>query len=246
MDIILYGTGKYFENYMACYGVDRKPLFAIDSDESKWGTEKLGVAIKTPQEVLKLVPYTYYVIICMADAQSAIDTLKGMNVTDYQRYYKIPIEQRQILTLEDGVMQPASETAHYKVGYVPGVFDMFHAGHLNLLRNAKSRCEYLIAGVLTDELIYHFKKKKPIIPYAQRAAIIADVRYVDRVVPVDFENTRKIDAWHRMHYDCHFSGDDHGTDWTVDAAQLKEVGARMEFFKYSTCNSTTNIRKQLQ
>ena len=118
-------------------------------------------------------------------------------------------------------------------------------GHLNLLRRSKSQCEYLIAGVLTDELFEHFKKRKPVIPYEQRAAIVSAVSYVDRVVPVDFSNTYKIDAWKRYHYDCHFSGNDHGADWTRDLEQLREVGADMEFFEYTTATSSTAIRGKM-
>lgn len=134
----------------------------------------------------------------------------------------------------------------YKRGYVPGVFDLFHMGHLNLLKNSKDRCEYLIAGVLTDELVEHFKGKKPMIPYEERAAIVAAIRYVDEVIPVTFENTRKIDAWHQLHYDCHFSGNDHGPDWDNDLRQLREVGSNMEFFSYTKGISSSALKRQMK
>lgn len=133
----------------------------------------------------------------------------------------------------------------YKRGYVPGVFDLFHVGHLNLLKNSKERCEYLIAGVLTDELVEHFKGKKPMIPYEERAAIVAAIKYVDEVIPVTFENTRKIDAWHQLHYDCHFSGSDHGPDWDNDLRQLREVGSNMEFFSYTKGISSSALKRQM-
>lgn len=133
----------------------------------------------------------------------------------------------------------------YKVGYVPGVYDMFHTGHLNLLKNSKARCGYLIAGVLTDELAAHFKHRLPVIPYEERAAIVEAVRYVDEVIPVTFENTKKIDAWKQIHFDCHFSGDDHGPDWTKDLIQLQKVGSAMEYFPYTKGISSTEIRQIL-
>lgn len=133
----------------------------------------------------------------------------------------------------------------YKVGYVPGVFDLFHTGHLNLLKKSKERSEYLIAGVLTDELTAHFKHSLPIIPFEERIAIVESVRYVDRAIPVTFENTKKLDAWKQIHFDCHFSGDDHGADWVRDMAQLREVGAAMEYFPYTKGISSTEIKQIL-
>lgn len=132
----------------------------------------------------------------------------------------------------------------YKIGYVPGVFDLFHVGHLNLIRRSKQRCEYLIVGILTDELVEHFKHKRPYIPYEQRAAIVAAIREVDEVVAVDFHNTRKIDAWNLYHFDCHFSGNDHGPDWKKDLEQLRSVGSNMEFFEYTQGVSSTQIKQQ--
>ena len=193
-------------------------------------------------------------IICMADATDAIKQLEAMQIYDYQKYYRVPIEKRVVLDAYGNVCGEISADTNdrhentgkpYKIGYVPGVFDLFHVGHLNLLRSCKERCDYLIAGVLTDELVVHFKRKKTVIPYEQRAAIIEAVKYVDRVVPVDFSNTRKIDAWHKYHYDCHFSGNDHGADWEADRKQLEEVGANMEFFTYTACVSSTKIKAEL-
>ena len=80
------------------------------------------------------------------------------------------------------------------IGYTAGVYDMFHVGHLNLLKNAKACCDYLIVAVSTDELTEAYKHKKPIIPFAERAAIVEAIRYVDKVVPqisVDVEGKKQ-------------------------------------------------------
>ena len=238
--IILFGTGKYFDNYMICYGIDRRPYFAVDNDASKVGTTKRGISINPPESLEKLPKESFYVVICTAYRSPIEKQLETMGITDYQAYYPVP--------LEDDVRNKSliNNCKPYKIGYVPGAFDLFHIGHLNLLRNSKMKCEYLIAGVLTDELIEHFKGKKPVIPFAQRAAIVESIKYVDRVVPVDFSNTVKIDAWHKYHFDCHFSGNDHGADWTVDIKQLAEVGSKIEFFQYSGANSSTQIKKELE
>lgn len=239
--IILFGTGNYFENYMLCHGLEerKRPLFAVDNRKEVVGTQKWGVEIQAPEKLRELPPNSFYVVICSARYKEIAEQLESMGVTDYQYYRPVPVESNSLPEeLQGG--KP------YEIGYVPGVFDLFHVGHLNLLRNSKSRCEYLIAGVLTDELTEYFKKRRPVIPYAQRAAIVEAITYVDRVVPVDFTNTYKIDAWHRYHFDCHFSGNDHGADWTVDLQQLREVGSNMEFFAYTQATSTTQIRGDIQ
>ena len=96
------------------------------------------------------------------------------------------------------------EKKKYKVGYTTGVYDMFHVGHLNILRRAKEQCEYLIVGVSTDENVQTYKHKTPVIPYDQRAEIVHAIRYVDEVVPQ--ENMDKFAAWEKLHFDaqrCH-------------------------------------------
>ena len=111
------------------------------------------------------------------------------------------------------------------IGYTTGVFDMFHIGHLNILRAAKSQCDYLIVGVSTDELVRQEKNKTPVIPYEERAAIVNAIRYVDQVVPQ--ENKDKLAAWQRYHFDKMFVGSDwQGTpQWQRFEAQFAEAGA---------------------
>lgn len=94
----------------------------------------------------------------------------------------------------------------YKIGYTTGVFDMFHIGHLNLLRRAKEQCEYLIVGVSTDELVESYKHKRPIIPFKQRMAIVGAIKYVDRVVPQT--SMDKLIALRELHFDVMFHGDE--------------------------------------
>jgi len=240
-DIIVFGTGEYFENYMVCNGPEtgRMPAFAVDNDPARIGSRRLGVEVKSPEVLRELNRDSFYVVICCAGHEEIGRQLEAMGIWDYQYYRPVPVED---------VCGPegAAESKAYRTGYVPGVFDLFHIGHLNLLRRSKSRCEYLIAGVLTDELVEYFKRKKPVIPYAQRAAIVGAVCYVDRVVPVDFSNTYKIDAWKRYHFDCHFSGNDHGADWSRDLEQLRAVGSNMEFFEYTRAVSSTMIKEKVR
>ena len=133
----------------------------------------------------------------------------------------------------------------YRVGYVPGVFDLFHTGHLRLLERCRERCEYLIVGVLTDELAEYYKGKRPVISCENRMRVIGGLRCVDRVIPVTFENTDKIKAWEQLHYDCHFSGDDHVGHWNDVMEELRKRGSDMEFFSYTEGISSTSIREKL-
>lgn len=133
----------------------------------------------------------------------------------------------------------------YKIGYVPGVFDLFHVGHLNLINRCAQVSEYLIAGVLTDELVYHFKKKNPVIPFEQRYEIVKAIKGVDEVVRVDFSNTVKMDAWKLYHYDAYFSGSDHGSEWDLEKEELRKVGSDIVYFPYTQETSSTMIRRQL-
>lgn len=131
----------------------------------------------------------------------------------------------------------------YKVGYVPGVYDLFHIGHLNLFRNCKKYCEYLIVGVLTDELAEFYKGARPYIPFEERREIVAAIREVDEVIAVDHSNTDKLDAWRQLHYDVHFSGDDHINDWQEEKKRLNELGSTIEFLPYTKSTSSTQIKK---
>lgn len=264
-NIVLFGTGKYFKNYMLCegWGLGRVPLFAVDNDPARAGTVRCGIEIKSPEALKTMDKESFYVVICTAQRDAVEKQLESMGITDYHYYRPAPVEEvmmekepdleeksdpkggsgtEKVLASEE---EEGLSKKPYRIGYVPGAFDLFHVGHLNLLRRSKSRCEYLIAGVLTDELYEHFKKKKPVIPYEQRAAIVSAISYVDRVVPVDFSNTYKIDAWKRYHFDCHFSGNDHGAEWVHDLQQLREVGADMEFFEYTKATSSTEIRGKM-
>ena len=99
------------------------------------------------------------------------------------------------------------EKKKYKVGYTTGVFDMFHIGHLNILKRAKEQCEYLIVGVSTDENVWNYKHKTPIIPFEERIAIVRELKCVDEAVPQI--NMDKMEAWERLHFNALF----HGSDW---------------------------------
>lgn len=174
------------------------------------------------------------------------------NMEDYRRIFQWAtpdygrIGARMRMLADTPAPQNTGDAAKpYAVGYVPGVFDLFHAGHLNLLERCKSRCVHLIVGVLTDELVEYYKGSKPVISYEDRARVIRGLKAVDEVIPVDFSNTDKLDAWNQLHYDCHFSGDDHINHWKDVWEELKKRGSNMEFFPYTQGISSTQIREKI-
>lgn len=136
----------------------------------------------------------------------------------------------------------------YKVGYVAGVFDLFHLGHLNLVRNAKSKCDYLIAGVLDDDTVIHYKGKAPFIPHKERMEIMEACKYVDKVVPVNLETNPRMVAWNLYHFDCFFSGNDYEGNpvWEEERRQLNKVGSDIYFFPYTKSTSSTQIKRALK
>ena len=134
----------------------------------------------------------------------------------------------------------------YKIGYTTGVFDMFHIGHLNILRRAKEQCEVLIVGVSTDELTMEYKHKKTVIPYEERKAIVEAIRYVDQVVPQT--SMDKVAAWNQLHFDAIFHGDDwKGTSmYNEIERKLQEVGCDLVFLPHTQGTSSTLLSQTLR
>lgn len=132
-----------------------------------------------------------------------------------------------------------------RIGYAPGAYDMFHVGHLNILRHAKSRCDYLIAGVVSDEMCERTKGKTPVIPLAERMEIVQHISFVDQIYA---ERTpSKLDSWRDLDFTHIFKGD----DWrgTAKGFQLEQdfagVGVQVVYFPYTTHTSSTLLRRTL-
>ena len=132
------------------------------------------------------------------------------------------------------------------VGYAAGAFDLFHVGHLNILRQAKAHCDHLVAGVVSDEMLELTKGRGPVVPAAERAEIVAHTRFVDEVhieTVVD-----KLETWRLVRFDSFFKGD----DWkgTPRGAELERrfsrVGVRVVYFPYTVHTSSTRLRRALE
>ena len=138
----------------------------------------------------------------------------------------------------DGMAQP-------RVGYVPGVYDMFHVGHLNILRNARLACDRLIAGVVSDERAAQAKGQLPIVPLAERLEIVRSVRYVDEAVAEDVPE--KLTMWERYRFDVIIKGDDwRGTDKGDKLERdFASVGVEVVYLPYTVHTSSTLLRQVL-
>jgi glycerol-3-phosphate cytidylyltransferase len=126
------------------------------------------------------------------------------------------------------------------IGYTAGVFDLFHVGHVNLLRNAKAMCDRLIVGVTIDDLVA-YKSKKAVIPFDERIEIVRSCRYVDLAVPQTTMD--KFDAHRRYGFNIMFVGDDwYKTEkWIQLDRQFMEVGVKIMYFPYTHSTSSTLI-----
>ncbi len=132
------------------------------------------------------------------------------------------------------------------IGYTTGVYDMFHIGHLNILKRAKEQCDYLIVGVSTDELVMKEKNKTPVIPWGERAQIIEAIRYVDEVVVQPDKD--KMAAWEKYHFDKMFVGSDwQGTpQWDRFEQQFGELGVEIVYLPHTDGISSTKLTNYIK
>lgn len=133
----------------------------------------------------------------------------------------------------------------YKIGYTTGVYDMFHIGHLNILKRAKEQCDFLIVGVTTDDLCFKRKKKYPVICEKDRMAIVKELRCVDKVVFQ--EDMDKLKAVKKFNVDVVFVGSDwKGTDvWNQYEKEFEEVGCTVVYIEHTDGISSTILRERL-
>lgn len=156
------------------------------------------------------------------------------------------LQPRAVARAAGDIGQAATlRTADGVLGYVPGAWDMFHIGHLNILKRARENCTRLVVGVVTDEALFQAKGKYPIVPLAERMEVVAAMDIVDAVV-VDFSSS-KLAAWDRVHFDVLFKGD----DWRGTAkgerleTEMASVGAAVHYFPYTAHTSSTALRQIL-
>jgi glycerol-3-phosphate cytidylyltransferase len=131
------------------------------------------------------------------------------------------------------------------VGYAPGVYDLFHVGHLNILRHARNQCDYLVAGVVSDEMAALAKGRTPVVPLIERLEIVRSCRYVDAAFVETVPD--KLETWKQVRFDVIFKGD--GWLRTEKGHRLERdfatVGVEVVYFPYTVHTSSTQLRKAL-
>ncbi|MEU3554487.1 adenylyltransferase/cytidyltransferase family protein [Streptomyces fragilis] len=133
----------------------------------------------------------------------------------------------------------------YRVGYAPGAYDLFHIGHLNILRHARQQCDYLVAGVVSDEMAERAKGRRPVIPLIERLEIVRNIKYVDAAFVETVAD--KVETWKQVRFDVLFKGD----DWrgTPKGDKLEQdfaaVGVDVVYFPYTVHTSSTQLRRAL-
>ena len=132
-----------------------------------------------------------------------------------------------------------------RIGYAPGAYDLFHVGHLNILRHAKSNCDHLIAGVVSDEMCLQAEGSPARDPAAERLEIVSHISYVDDVFAETVPD--KLETWQTVRFDVLFKGD----DWRGTAKGIKlerdfaAVGVEIVYFPYTMHTSSSMLRRVL-
>lgn len=246
--ICVFGTGRFAEKFMAMYGKDYEIVTVIDNNSEKWGMDWHGYKIEPPDSLRNIDPNVYKVIVCIKQYKEAVKQLLMMNVTNigiYDAHYIYPGRQVEI---PKSHMNIAEEKKRYHIGYIAGVFDLYHIGHLNMFRRAKEQCDYLIVGVVTDEGVRTGKNRDPFIPFDERIELVRACRYVDEAVEIPYVYCRTPDAFEKYHFDVQFSGSDYENDegWLAMKKYLEEHGANMVFFPYTQQTSSTKIKALIE
>ncbi|WP_031507046.1 adenylyltransferase/cytidyltransferase family protein [Streptomyces megasporus] len=133
----------------------------------------------------------------------------------------------------------------YRVGYAPGVYDLFHVGHLNILRHARNHCDHLVAGVVSDEMAELAKGRAPVVPLTERLEIVRSIRFVDAAFVETVPD--KLETWRQVRFDAIFKGDDwRGTEKGEKLERdFATVGVDVVYFPYTVHTSSTLLRGAL-
>lgn len=253
--LIIFGSGRFAKQFLELYGKDYPPFAVVDNSEKRWG-EKLGdMEIQSPEIFTRLSSGEYKVIICIKNYISVMKQLQEMGVAEYSIYdpaRDYPKKRKPIVSENSNVISESTDRSRekkkYHTGYISGVFDLFHVGHVNLIKRAKEQCDYLIVGVVSDKGVIKHKGVAPFIPFKERIEMIRSCRYVDEAVEIPVDLNGPKEAWSMYHYDVQFSGSDYINDpyWLNAQQWLREHGADLVFFPYTKETNSTNIKALIE
>lgn len=243
--IVVFGAGRFASEFIDIYRRDFNIHCIVDNNTARLGEFIQGIEIKSTDILSELIDNEdYKVIICIKSYIQIIKQLENIGIINYGVYQKnISYKTYRPIHINDDFTRKK-----YRTGYILGVFDMFHIGHLNLLKRAKEQCEYLIVGIVSDEDAFRSKNKYPIITFEERLEIVDACKYVDMTVeqPLYYSDMETIYELYK--YDCQFSGSDHETNnyWLGKRDYLRSKGSDLIFMPYTDSISSTKLRKELK
>lgn len=254
--IYIFGSGLWAKKFIAEYGDSVSIEALLDNRESQWGKKVEGISIENPNILSGMESDSYKVIVCVKQYAAIIKQIKGMGVKSYGIYDPnldvVQLSGRQKRSVSNVQENMESEMAApvkpYHIGYVSGVFDLFHIGHLNLLRKAKEQCDILLVGVVSDEQASRGKARAPYVCQEERREMVQACQYVDEafILPIAAAGAR--DVFKKYHFDVMFSGNDYEHDayWLGEQNWLREHGSDLIFFPYTESTSSTKLKKAIE
>ncbi|MGN0316424.1 MAG: adenylyltransferase/cytidyltransferase family protein [Lachnospira sp.] len=258
-DIYVFGAGQWARKFVAEFGDKCHIKAMIDNNPDNHGKYIDGVEVTGINVLKDLERDSFRVIVCVKYYATILLQLRKLGIDSYgifDPYAEYPMTSQICNDLthnnltgsvDNALGEIAKQPKKYKVGYIAGVFDLFHVGHLNMFKRAKEQCEYLLVGVVSDEQATGGKNKSPYINEADRLEIVKSNKYVDDafILPVMASGTK--DVFKKYHFDVQFSGSDYEHDeyWLGEQEWLRKHGADMVFFPYTQSTSSTKIKESL-
>ena len=247
--VFLFGSGNFATTFIDRFGKDYNIVGILDNNSAKWGSALFEIPIFSPAYLNTLEEGSYKVIICIKNYLPIVNQLEDMGIKNYGIYdsnLSYPRKERAIVaeSLKDENVVPKK----YHVGYIAGVFDLFHVGHLNLFKRAKEMCDYLIVGVVSDESVMNSKKTMPYVPFEERIEMVRSCRYVDEAVAIPPYAGDTDEAYRRYQFDVQFSGSDYENDpvWLAKKVFLQKQGSDLVFFPYTQSTSSTKLKATIE
>ncbi len=245
--LYLFGSGNFTKQFLSQFRNVYDIAGIIDNNEEKWGTSLDGVQITSPDFLATLEPGTFKVIICIKNYTAVMNQMKELGIQDFSIYDSSLTYPRMTKHVCMNGVQDTQTKKKYHVGYIAGVFDLFHIGHLNMFKRAKELCDYLIVGVVTDQGVIEDKKTMPFVPFEERIEMVRSCSYVDEAVEIPPDRSNTEEAYRRYPFDVQFSGSDYEHDkaWLAKKEFLQKQGSDLVFFPYTQSTNSTKLKDMI-